>query len=72
MLRAAALALVLFAFGALARPADCMSRCESNQKECQLKCAKAAGKHAASCRSACAQFIEPCKEDCKKKEERRK
>ncbi len=75
MIRAAALAVALTCLlpgVALARPEDCMNRCEDTQKDCQLKCAKGAGKHAAACRSACSQFVEPCREECKKREGRRK
>ncbi|MBL8955753.1 MAG: hypothetical protein JNK82_33575 [Myxococcaceae bacterium] len=71
MIRAATLVALLLSSLALARPADCNARCDNDQKECQLKCAKGAGKHAAACRGACAQFIEPCRDECKKRERRK-
>ena len=72
MIRAATLAVMLLSSLALARPAECNARCDDMQKECQLRCAKGAGKHAATCSNACTQFVDPCRADCQKKEKRRK
>ena len=73
MTRLAALCVsLLLCAPALARPPDCYAQCDNDRKNCEVQCAKKAGHHATTCKSACAQVTDPCRDACKKREERRK